>query len=128
MRPCHQVLGHHETEAVGVPAQRSQMAHAPSVFRFICMNMTPDFGGLSWGEFCVLKRPPGPIDVAGFSSPPHPMLSRTPRRKLIQMKVAPASPSFASKAWPSPISIQAVSIVVKHGFKTAWPSAYKMPT
>lgn len=50
MRPCHQVLGHHETEAVGVPAQWSQMAHVPSVFRFICMNMKPDFGGLSWGS------------------------------------------------------------------------------
>lgn len=61
-------------------------------------------------EHCVRKGPPGPVDVVGFPT----MLSKA--ETAIQTKVPQTSPSSASTAWIS-LNIQAVSMVVKHGFK-----------
>lgn len=61
-------------------------------------------------ERCVQKGPPGPVDVVGFPT----TLSKA--ETAIQTKVPQTSPSSASTAWIS-LNIQAVSMVVKHGFK-----------
>lgn len=61
-------------------------------------------------ERCVRKGPPGPVDVVGFPT----TLSKA--ETAIQTKVPQTSPSSASTAWIS-LNIQAVSMVVKHGFK-----------
>lgn len=71
--------------------------------------MKADLTGLV-RECCVWKGPPGPVDVVGFPA----TLSRA--ETAIQTKVPRTSPSSASTAWVS-LNIQAVSMVVKHGFK-----------
>lgn len=76
--------------------------------------MKADLTGLV-RERCVRKGPPGLGDVVGFPT----TLSRA--GTAIQTKVPRTSPSSASTPWVS-LNIQAVSMVVKHGFKALWPS------